>query len=75
MHKRRRQLQYQLLETNVDRKILRRDNELKWEEVNPCQADWLKQWNLTVYYKTNEVGSIVLDKNEKYYAEIKLRGI
>lgn len=61
--------EYQLLETDIDKKT-GRDNELKWEEVNPCQADWLKQWNLTVYYKMHEVGSVVLDKNEKYYAVI-----
>ena len=34
---------------------------MEWKEVNPEQDNWKKQWNLTAYYGSDVVGSIILD--------------
>ena len=34
---------------------------MEWQEVNPEQDNWKRQWNLTAYCGSDVVGSIILD--------------
>lgn len=43
---------------------------MEWKEVNPEQDNWKKQWNLTAYYESDVVGSIILDGEGEYNSVI-----
>ena len=34
---------------------------MEWKEVEPEQKDWQRQWNLTAYYGSHIIGSIIID--------------
>ena len=34
---------------------------MKWEEVKSEQKCWQRQWNLTAYYGSHIIGSIIID--------------
>ena len=33
---------------------------MRWEEVKPEQKGWQRQWNLTAYYGSHIIGSIII---------------
>lgn len=43
---------------------------MKWEEVKPEQKDWQRQWNLTAYYGSHIIGSIIIDSDGDFNSVI-----
>ena len=43
---------------------------MEWKEVKPEQKGWQRQWNLTAYYGSHIIGSIIIDSNGDFNSVI-----
>ena len=43
---------------------------MEWKEVKPEQKGWQRQWNLTAYYGSHIIGSIIIDSDGDFNSVI-----
>lgn len=43
---------------------------MRWKEVKPEQKGWQRQWNLTAYYGSHIIGSIIIDSDGDFNSVI-----